>query len=56
MSREMNLQIAMKFLDWRLRKPEELAEEGIPVPEGLAGKGQPIFVAETRRYDRLLHA
>jgi len=46
MSREMNLQIAMKFLDWRLRKPEELAEEGIPVPESLASQGQPIFVAE----------
>jgi len=46
MSREMNLQIAMKFLDWRLRKPEELAAEGIPVPESMASEGQPIFVAE----------
>ncbi|MDH3714687.1 MAG: hypothetical protein OET44_12665 [Gammaproteobacteria bacterium] len=46
MSREMNLQIAMKFLDWRLRKPEELAEEGIPVPEALVSQGQPILVAE----------
>lgn len=46
MSREMNLQIAMKFLDWRLRKPEELAAEGIPVPEALAAEGQPILVAE----------
>jgi hypothetical protein len=46
MSREMDLQIAMKFLDWRLRKPEELAEEGIPVPETLASQGEPIFVAE----------
>ena len=46
MSREVDLQIAMKFLDWRLRKPEELAEEGIPLPESLASQGQPIFVAE----------
>ena len=46
MSREVDLQIAMKFLDWRLRKPEELAEEGIPVPESLASAGQPIFIAE----------
>lgn len=46
MSREMNLQIAMKFMDWRLRKPADLAEEGLPVPPELADLEQPIFVAE----------
>ena len=46
MSREINLQIALKFMDWRYRSPAELAEEGLPVPESLAGQPDNIFVAE----------
>ncbi len=46
MSREMNLQIAVKFMNWRMRKPADLAAEGIPLPPALEGSSEPVIVAE----------
>ena len=46
MSREMNAEVALKFMGWRLRRPQDLVEEGLPVPESLLESTDPVIVAE----------